>query len=270
MIFEVAVLYGFDLSQIFTPIILRLYQPHSLYEKGATRAAAKAALVVFLLAPLREGRRGVALCRQPDDLISTRAPTRGATRPGRRSARHAHGISTRAPTRGATRNYLRRRDGQFLISTHAPTRGATSLAAVLALIVFVFLLTPLREGRLAIRPGDLAEKIFLLTPLREGRQAYSRYSGKFLIISTHAPTRGATRFFVGLMFSLSSVFLLTPLREGRPAGRAAAEIGQTPISTHAPTRGATCAAVLCHVLDVVFLLTPLREGRPLVPSSTHS
>lgn len=53
---EVAVLYGFDLSQVFTPIILRLYQPHSLCEKGATKAAAKAALYVFLLPPLREGR----------------------------------------------------------------------------------------------------------------------------------------------------------------------------------------------------------------------
>ena len=47
---EVAVLYRCDLSQVFTPIILRLYQPHSLCEK--------AALVVFLLPPLREGRPG--------------------------------------------------------------------------------------------------------------------------------------------------------------------------------------------------------------------
>ena len=54
---EVAVLYGCDLSQVFTPIILRLYQPHSLREKGATKAAAKAALYVFLLPPLREGRQ---------------------------------------------------------------------------------------------------------------------------------------------------------------------------------------------------------------------
>lgn len=56
LFFKVAVLYGFDLSQVFTLIILRLYQPHSLCEKGATRAAAKAALYVFLLTPLREGR----------------------------------------------------------------------------------------------------------------------------------------------------------------------------------------------------------------------
>ena len=98
---EVAVLYGCDLSQVFTPIILRLYQPHSLCEKGATKAAAKAALYVFLLPPLREGRQhdepfylsiGIFLLAPLregrlqlgvevilHDAISTRAPTRGAT-----------------------------------------------------------------------------------------------------------------------------------------------------------------------------------------------
>ena len=98
---EVAILYGFDLSQVFTPIMLRLYQPHSLCEKGATKAAAKAVLYVFLLPPLREGRqrtnsnmrhdafhfysrpyvrgdRYLLKLRVSDD-ISTRAPTRGAT-----------------------------------------------------------------------------------------------------------------------------------------------------------------------------------------------
>ena len=143
---EVAVLYGCDLSQVFTPIILRLYQPHSLCEKGATKAAAKAALYVFLLAPLHEGRRGLRL--QPPGAglhfysrpytrgdfgrgtspqrarpISTRAPTRGATLCQMPSLA-AGDISTRAPTRGATRLaevYIYPRK----ISTRAPTRGAT-------------------------------------------------------------------------------------------------------------------------------------------------
>ena len=55
------------------------------YSRPYTRGDAFALLdspreQVFLLAPLREGRLGggVALCRQPD--ISTRAPTRGATK----------------------------------------------------------------------------------------------------------------------------------------------------------------------------------------------
>ena len=92
--FEVAVLYGFDLYQIFTPIILRLYQPHSLCEKGATKAAAKAALYVFLLTPLREGRpeRG-RRCLQ-DAVISTHASTRGATNDTPLSARIAQFLLT--------------------------------------------------------------------------------------------------------------------------------------------------------------------------------
>ena len=75
---EIAVLYGCDLSQVFTPIILRLYQPHSLCEKGATRAAAKAALYVFLLAPLHEGRREPdALQQDHDGHFYSRPYTRG-------------------------------------------------------------------------------------------------------------------------------------------------------------------------------------------------
>lgn len=77
---EVAVLYGCDLSQIFTPIILRLYQPHSLCEKGATKAAAKAALYVFLLTPLREGQLQISEDCNGLTHISTHAPTRGATK----------------------------------------------------------------------------------------------------------------------------------------------------------------------------------------------
>ena len=123
---EIVVLYGCDLSQVFTPIILRLYQPHSLCEKGATRAAAKAALYVFLLPPLREGRPQLY--------------------PG-------------------------------------------------ANILVAFLLTPLREGR----PFDPAEGIvmpkFLLAPLHEGRLREIFNEHFCLLISTRAPTRGATAFF---------------------------------------------------------------------------
>ena len=76
---EIAVLYGCDLSQVFTPIILRLYQPHSLCEKGATRAAAKAALYVFLLTPPTRGATGNVDHAAAESTISTPAPTRGAT-----------------------------------------------------------------------------------------------------------------------------------------------------------------------------------------------
>ena len=136
---EVAVLYGCDLSQVFTPIILRLYQPHSLCEK--------AALVVFLLPPLREGR---------------------------------------------------------------PGRTRTSSTAG------VFLLAPLREGRPAQCVAAISAAIFLLAPLREGRHHGLLHCCRLCLISTRAPTRGATRF--GAIFVRHIVvFLLTPLREGRPA-----------------------------------------------------
>ena len=190
--FTVAVLYGFDLSQIFTPIILRLYQPHSLCEKGATRAATKAALYVFLLPPLREGRPLRPARRFPTPYFYSRPYARGDTisgggaiplplflltplREGRRlstrqrvllcqnfySRPYARGdkylidrdrstiyhFYSRPYARGDTRGMIYLYDNIKNISTRAPTRGATSLAAVLALFVFVFLLAPLREGR---------------------------------------------------------------------------------------------------------------------------
>ena len=123
---EVAVLYGCDLSQVFTPIILRLYQPHSLCEKGATKAAAKAALYVFLLAPLREGRPMRPVPRSSQGVISTRAPTRGATQGADFPERNQSIISTRAPTRGATPPAARS-SARPAISTRTPTRGATAI-----------------------------------------------------------------------------------------------------------------------------------------------
>ena len=83
----------------------------------------------------------------------------------------------------------------------------------------IFLLTPLREGRLVSPLLDPAAEVFLLTPLREGRPAgqvrrfhsgnnfYSRPCGRGDVrvlvadlihaghISTHAPAGGATAIF---------------------------------------------------------------------------
>ena len=56
----------------------------------------------------------------------------------------------------------------------------------------IFLLTPLREGRLQPNDNALALHEFLLTPLREGRQM---------------PDENLPEAFLA--------FLLTPLREGR-------------------------------------------------------
>ena len=192
---------------------------------------------LFLLTPLREGRRG-DFSRVVDFVYK---------------------ISTHAPTRGATVPRCRWGGTPCKISTHAPTRGATCLSCEQRCTIR-FLLTPLREGRLTtdIVNGKVFEK-FLLTPLREGRQYaaagkrsgdpdfysrpyargdhYFRFPLSRIVISTHAPTRGATiisttytydirNFYsrpyargdaIALSKSKSefSEFLLTPLREGR-------------------------------------------------------
>ena len=170
MLLEVAVLYGCDLSQVFTLIILRLYQPHSLCEKGATKAAAKAALYVFLLPPLREGRRNHDLPAFTACAISTHAPARGATKCRRAPSRRRPHFHSRPYARGD-------KDVQDIVNEY-----------------IIFLLPPLREGRLG---KNLARKPgcgqFLLPPLREGRPYDVHDIRPYNMISIRAPTRGATQ-----------------------------------------------------------------------------
>ena len=102
--------------------------------------------------------------------------------------------------------------------------------------------------------------IFLLTPLREGRRHTPPDIDNNVSISTHAPAGGATITMYGDIYE-QQPFLLTPLREGRrdkwlqndqrniyfysrPCGRGDATNGSTTISgtsisTHAPAGGAT-------------------------------
>ena len=122
---EVAVLYGCDLSQVFTPIILRLYQPHSLREKGATRAATKAALYVFLLPPLRGGRLIPEATMKRAAKLFLLAPLReGRRTQGVGQAPRRPHFYSRPYARGDTGN-VDHAAAESTISTHAPTRGAT-------------------------------------------------------------------------------------------------------------------------------------------------
>ena len=145
----------------------------------------------------------------------------------------------------------------------------------------LFLLTPLREGRLyRWYEKNGCGEISTHAPAGGATEDALDAAHK-AIISTHAPAGGATlrtsasvcpsaRFLLTPLregrrsrnrrSSARTVFLLTPLREGRPcrdAGRAAAG---PPISTHAPAGGATTTVIFLPVA-AVFLLTPLREGR---------
>ena len=146
-------------------------------------------------------------------IISIHAPPRGATcivagrsctKPDFNSRPSARGdkacllacllaslISIHAPPRGATllRGGLLRGG---LISIHAPPRGATAAAPRLRAEANYFNSRPSARGDRKADADALAADLFQFTPLREGRRF--RLSGRLhLVISIHAPPRGATR-----------------------------------------------------------------------------
>ena len=119
-----------------------------------------------------------------------------------------------------------------------------------------FLLTPLHEGRLTEGNGSVSVLSFLLTPLHEGRlfqlllhQSFSGFyshpytrgdtkqkqSGISKPVSTHTPTRGATR--------PTNLIWIT-----------------TPVSTHTPTRGATFTDDYKSYTDERFYSHPYTRG----------
>ena len=146
-----------------------------------------------------------------------------------------------------------------IISTHAPAGGATSLACSWSMSIILFLLTPLREGRLYLPfPCRRCFAAFLLTPLREGRLYLPFPCRRCFAAFLLTPLREG-RQIIRKYFGLPEQFLLTPLREGRLDGLC--DLAYVPsISTHAPAGGATSASSR-SVMRRGFLLTPLREGR---------
>ena len=80
--------------------------------------------------------------------------------------------------------------------------------------------------------------IFLLTPLREGRRHTPPDIDNNVSISTHAPAGGATITMYGDIYE-QQPFLLTPLREGDQRGCLFFGMKRMNISTHAPAGGAT-------------------------------
>ena len=107
------------------------------------------------------------------------------------------------------------------------------------MVLDVFLLTPLREGRRGKGALIASFSQFLLTPLREGRRNQRRTSEQRHSISTHAPAGGATlfpgRFFKALRISTHAPAGGATLTVGQPC------VGHMNISTHAPAGGATVA-----------------------------
>ena len=170
---------------------------------------------IFLLTPLREGRR-------EDSLKDWKAGKFLLTplREGRRPVAVCEGAALENfYSRPCGRGDRRRRQGQ----------GRTGL---------YFYSRPCGRGDIVVEMSEREQLQFLLTPLREGRLRTLVPIFVPAPISTHAPAGGAT---LGQeRVSTGAQFLLTPLREGRPAG-----------------------VDVCD-LDARFLLTPLREGRLLM------
>ena len=145
----------------------------------------------------------------------------------------------------------------------------------------LFQFTPLREGRQSANVSVQVINQFQFTPLREGRQPRNRQARcsahfnsrssargdlseyrvrRILIISIHAPPRGATE-------KLRRLMILTTYFNSRPSARGDAlwqgGHAPSPISIHAPPRGATRELIKKYYTSK-FQFTPLREGRQVV------
>ena len=173
--------------------------------------------------------------------------------------RNAVIISTHAPAGGATYKVSTRVLTVRCISTHAPAGGATWMIRSYKGGGLIFLLTPLREGRLYrwYRKNGCGE-ISTHAPAGGATDDLQSRITTMNRISTHAPAGGATilhcrharggqnfysrpcgRGDLGgpLEAGIKNTFLLTPLREGRRGERVPRSV------------------------PFGFLLTPLREGR---------
>ena len=120
----------------------------------------------FLLTPLREGRPAANYTKLTIRFISTHAPAGGATKLWPNASTRPE-ISTHAPAGGAT-GAIEGRSEICNISTHAPAGGATELTSEESASE-LFLLTPLREGRLErIRDAGRENIYFYSRPCGRG------------------------------------------------------------------------------------------------------
>ena len=145
----------------------------------------------FQFTPLREGRLTGGFITDDDGTFQFTP-----LREGRRDV-HGYGyrqepISIHAPPRGATGC---RRSGIIVYTTFqfTPLREGrpNSVGGIAYYVIFQF--TPLREGRRGTVSKTYVDEQFQFTPLREGRRARKMACIRPLLISIHAPPRGATR-----------------------------------------------------------------------------
>ena len=165
------------------------------------------------------------------------------------------------------------------ISIHAPPRGATIAADTARLATFKFQFTPLREGRpfpvatrlsrsidfnsrpsargdaLRVRSRWLLPVHFNSRPSARGDKRAWRNDANCVLISIHAPPRGATPP-AQPQIRTACVFQFTPLREGRR--RISCACAATFISIHAPPRGATYSTIVAGESEQISIHAPPR------------
>ena len=100
----------------------------------------------------------------------------------------------------------------------------------------VFQFTPLREGRPVGGFIFCTALLFQFTPLREGRPSMSMLVMRCIVISIHAPPRGATKTVTRLQ---SASFYFNSRPSARGDLRQNRYVLPRHISIHAPPRGAT-------------------------------
>ena len=192
--------------------------------------------MLFLLTPLREGRRLRAANHQHhSEYFYSRPYGRGDALAADQMDSAVQFLLT--PLREGRRAAEIPAAARTLISTHAPAGGATCSATVAVAIVL-----PISTHA----PAGGATSSWIIC-------AYRRP------ISTHAPAGGATDLSI-LLWRMPVNFY------SRPCGRGDqhlcnALINRSLISTHAPAGGATCCGKRHDLRFRQFLLTPLREGR---------
>ena len=121
----------------------------------------------------------------------SRPYARGDLRPSRQSLRCLL-ISTRAPTRGATSQLLPKIRDFVQISTRAPTRGATRGRRGNLYPLHHFYSRPYARGNPGETAGAAPSPHFYSRPYARGDIFTPEGAAKRTGISTHAPTRGAT------------------------------------------------------------------------------
>ena len=169
--------------------------------------------VVFLLTPLREGRRKQKKLWTKEK-ISTHAPAGGATQArhsGRRKWYHFysrpcgrgdwrdvsrqagfHKISTHAPAGGATCQRVGSHAGNDIISTHAPAGGATLGIDIHSFLMRNFYSRPCGRGDSRRRSWPKPKRNFYSRPCGRGDPLTIADEYDQAGISTHAPAGGAT------------------------------------------------------------------------------